>query len=196
MTQIGVAIDVIMQQNSYCIRAWAICHNIGTRPQACGPRARSQYLTYSPCAHAITITCKNAQPVLCRVLSQYFTTGVLSKLYCCSLVHSTNIIGMIGMTMNNWSFAVSSSPDENHCGMVTDTPSALLTQYILHSLLVMEVPLQEHGAQQYNQRQPCWTRISSACTLHTLVLNLVFLHVLTSKHYSKHALTMLYICLE
>ena len=149
-----------------------------------------------PSLGTTNMTCKNPQPVLCRVLSQYFTTGVLSKLYCCSLVHSTNIIGMIGMTMNNWSFAVSSSPDENHCEMVTDTPSALLTQYILHSLLVVEVPLQEHGAQQYNQRQPCWTRISSACTLHTLVLNLVFLHVLTSKHYSKHALTMLYICIE
>ena len=117
------------------------------------------------------MTCKNPQPVLCRVLSQYFTTGVLSKLYCCSLVHSTNIIGMTGMIMNNWSFAVSSSPDENHCGMVTDTPSVLLTQYILHSLLVMEVSLQEHAAQQYNQRQPCWTRISSACTLHTLLLS-------------------------
>ena len=59
MTQIGVAMqqaDVIMQQNSYCIRARAIRHNIGTRPRACGPRARCQYLTYSPCAHAITIT--------------------------------------------------------------------------------------------------------------------------------------------
>ena len=59
MTQIGVAMqqaDIIMQQNSYCIRARAIRHNIGTRPRACGPRARSQYLTYSPCAHAITIT--------------------------------------------------------------------------------------------------------------------------------------------
>ena len=45
-----------MQQTSYCMSARAIHHNIGTRPRACGPRARCQYSTYSPCTHAITST--------------------------------------------------------------------------------------------------------------------------------------------
>ena len=47
---------LIMQQTSYCMSARAIRHNIGTRPRACGPRARCQYSTYSPCTHAITST--------------------------------------------------------------------------------------------------------------------------------------------
>ena len=45
-----------MQQTSYCMSARAIRRNIGTRPRACGPRARCQYSTYSPCTHAITST--------------------------------------------------------------------------------------------------------------------------------------------
>jgi len=47
---------MIMQQTSCYIRARAIRHNIGTHPWACGPRAQCQYLTYSPCTHAITST--------------------------------------------------------------------------------------------------------------------------------------------
>ena len=45
-----------MQQTSYCMSVRAIRHNIGTHPRACGPRARCQYSTYSPCTHAITST--------------------------------------------------------------------------------------------------------------------------------------------
>ena len=71
------------------------------------------------------MTCRQCRDSL-PVLSHYFTTGILLIFYYCSLVIHI-ITGMIGMTMNNWTFAVSSSPDENHCEMVTDTPSVLLT---------------------------------------------------------------------
>ena len=77
------------------------------------------------------------------------------------------------MTMNNWTLAVSSFPDENHCQWVTDTPSVLLT--ILS-------PLAGHGGSPPRTWRSMMQSKAAmldqdllslllACTLHTLELS-------------------------
>ena len=71
--------------------------------------------------------------------------SVMLIFYCCSLVHTTNIIriiiGMIGMTMNNCTLAVS-------CESLWDGHwhTLCLVYNTLHLLQVTEVPLQQHTA--------------------------------------------------
>ena len=129
--------------------------------------------------------CRDSLPVL----SQYFTTGVLlilsahmftqshtqavylvTQVYQVN-VHSTNIVhihiikDITGMTMNNCTLAVSSSPDENHHEMVTDTPSVLPT--------IRSNNTHACSSMMYNQSQSCGPGspqfLTSMHTVHTRV---------------------------